>query len=558
MPSAPRVAKERLTSAEAIVRTLRQHGIDTVFGLPGAQMYALWDALAQAKGELRTVTSRHEQGAAYMALGAAKSTGRPAVYTVVPGPGVLNTAAALCTAFGTNAPVLCLTGQVPSAFLGQGRGHLHELPDQLATLASITKWAARIGRPEDAPGLIHEAFRRMQSGRPGPVSLEMCWDLLGAEGEVTIGDGPGTDPHPAIDPDALAAAAKLVAAAKHPMIMVGGGAQHASAAVRALAEMLDAPVTALRSGRGVVAEDHPLGVSSWAAYKLWPDTDLLIGIGSRLELQTMRWGGGMMRRVERPETPVVRIDIDPAEMKRLVPNAGLVADAADGAYALAEAVARKVKKQKGARERIAAAKAAAERDAETVQPMKGYLDAIRAVLPRDGFFVEELCQAGFTSYFAFPVYEPRTYVTAGYQGTLGFGYPTSLGVKVANPGKPVVSISGDGGFLFGLGEVATAVQEKIGVVAVLFNNSAFGNVRRDQAQQFGGRFIGSDLVNPDFIKLAESFGVRAERAATPKALRPALERALAADVPALIEVPVDASSEVSPWPFIMPQPPAGK
>jgi acetolactate synthase-1/2/3 large subunit len=462
----------------------------------------------------------------------------------------------LCTAWGTNAPVLCLTGQVPSDFLGKGRGHLHELRDQLATMRSLTKWAARIDRPEDAPGVIHEAFRQMQSGRPGPVSVEMCWDLLGVEGDVTICDPPAREPNPAIDPDALAEAAKLAANAKRPMIMVGGGAQHASAAVLALAKMLDAPVTAFRGGRGVVAEDHPLGVSSWAAYKLWRDTDLLIGIGSRLELQTMRWGGGMMRRVERPEAPphLIRVDIDPEEMRRLVPHAGIVADAADGAYALAEAVARKVKKQKGARERISAARAAAAEEVETVQPQKGYLDAIRAVLPRDGFFVEELCQVGFTSYFGFPVYEPRTYVTPGFQGTLGFGYPTALGVKVAQPDKAVVSISGDGGFLFGMQELATAAQEKIGVVAVVFNNSGFGNVHRDQMQQYAGRLIGSDLVNPDFMKLAESFGVRGERVTSPAALRPALDKALGADAPALIEVVVPPSGEVSPWPFIMPRP----
>jgi acetolactate synthase-1/2/3 large subunit len=377
---------------------------------------------------------------------------------------------------------------------------------------------------------------------------------------VALCDPPAPEPPPAIDPGALAEAAKLTAHAKHPMIMVGGGAQHASAAVLALAELLDAPVTAFRAGRGVVAEDHPLGVSSWAAYKLWPDTDLLIGIGSRLELQTMRWSGGMMKRVQRlaPPPHVIRIDIDPAEMERLVPHAGLVADAAGGAYALAEAVARKVKKRKGARERIAEAKAAAAREVEAVQPQKAYLDAIRAVLPRDGFFVEELCQAGFTSYFAFPVYEPRTYVTPGFQGTLGFGYPTALGVKVAQPDRAVVSITGDGGFLFGMQELATAAQEKIGVVTVLFNNSSFGNVHRDQVQQYGGRLIGSDFVNPDFMKLADAFGVRGQRVTSAEALRPALERALAEDAPALIEVVIPQPSEASPWPFIMPSPAAPK
>jgi acetolactate synthase-1/2/3 large subunit len=529
--------------------------VDTVFGLPGAQMYPLWDALQRAGDRVRTLSSRHEQGAAYMALGYAKATGRPGVYTVVPGPGVLNTTAALCTAWGCNTPVLCLTGQVPADFLGHGRGHLHELPDQLATLATLVKHARRIDRPADAPRAVAEAWRAMLTGRPGPASLEMCWDTLGESAAVEIPAPLPPLPAPEPDPEAVAAAARLIAGAKHPMIMVGGGAQHAAAEVRALAERLGAPVTAFRSGRGVVAEDHPLGVSSWAAHALWADTDLLIGIGSRLELQTMRWTG-MMRRQERAgaRPQVIRVEIDPAEMERYRPQVGILADAAAGARALTRAAERAGAPGPGDAERIAAAKRAAAAAVAKVQPHVDYLAAIRDVLPRDGFFVEELCQAGFASYFAFPVYEPRTYVTPGFQGTLGFGYPTALGVKAAFPRRAVVSINGDGGFGFNLAELATAVQEKLAVVAVVFNNGAYGNVQRDQEQRYEGRVLGATLTNPDFVKLAESFGMRGERADSPAALRPALERALAADAPALIEVPVERTAEVSPWEFILPPP----
>jgi acetolactate synthase-1/2/3 large subunit len=177
---------------------------------------------------------------------------------------------------------------------------------------------------------------------------------------------------------------------------------------------------------------------------------------------------------------------------------------------------------------------------------------MRAVLPRDGFFVEEVCQAGFTSIYGFPVYVPRTYVTCGCQGTLGFGYSTSLGVKAAHPKKAVLSISGDGGFMFGVQELATAVQHNLGVVSVVFNNNAFGNVMRDQEQRFGGRVIGSELRNPDFVKLAESFGMAGYRVNQPAQLRAVLEKAFAADAPALIEVPVNRAEEVSPWEFLMP------
>jgi acetolactate synthase-1/2/3 large subunit len=191
----------------------------------------------------------------------------------------------------------------------------------------------------------------------------------------------------------------------------------------------------------------------------------------------------------------------------------------------------------------------------TVSPQIDYLDAIRAVLPRDGFFVEEISQVGFTARLGFPVHAPRQYVTCGYQDNLGFGFNTALGVKVANPDRAVVSITGDGGFLFGVQELATAVQYGINVVTVVFNNQGFGNVRRDQVERYGGRFLGAELRNPDFVKLAESFGALGLRARTPAELRDALERAFAADVPAVIEVPLNRGSETSPWPFLHPDPP---
>jgi len=182
-----------------------------------------------------------------------------------------------------------------------------------------------------------------------------------------------------------------------------------------------------------------------------------------------------------------------------------------------------------------------------------YLDVIRQVLPEDGYFVDEISQVGFTAWYGFPVYRPRSYVTAGHQGTLGSGFPSALGVKVAFPDKPVVSITGDGGFMFGVQELATAVKYGINLVTVVFNNNAYGNVRRDQMQAFDGRVIGSDLVNPDFVRLAESFGVEGRRATTPDELRRALEAALKADAPALIEVPVERGSEASPWEFLAPR-----
>jgi acetolactate synthase I/II/III large subunit len=545
-----------ISGGEAIVGSLIENGVDTVFGLPGAQMYPLFDALYRASDRITTYGARHEQGTAYMAFGYARSTGRPGVFSVVPGPGVLNAAAALATAWGCCAPVLCVTGQIPSEFIGRGRGHLHELPDQLATLRTLCKWTARIERPADAPRLINEAFRQMLSGRPGPVAVEMAWDVMGNREQVVFTGQAAIDPAPDPDPEQVLQAAQILAAAKRPMIMLGSGAQHAAKEIRALAEALGAPVSAMRGGRGIVSEEGPLGVSAYAAYLLWKRTDALVAIGTRAEMAYMRWTG-MMELIDRPQAPpyLIRIDIDPAEMGRLKPHAGILADSAAGTRALLDAVQALKRPRRDNRKAIASAKAKALKAVRKLQPQADYLDAIRAALPRDGFFVTELCQAGFVSYTHFPVYEPRTYVSEGFQGTLGAGFQTALGVKVAHPDKAVVSITGDGGFMFGVQELATAAQHGIGLVTVLFNNESFGNVRRDQETRFGGRLIGADLVNPDFMKLAESFGVAAYRVHSPAELSPVLERAIAADRPCLIEAVVERGSEVSPWDLLVFGPP---
>ncbi len=549
-----------MTGGMAIVEQLIANGIDQVFGIPGAQTYPLFDALKLKSDHIRTFGARHEQTCAYMAFGAARARGRPAVFTVVPGPGVLNTTAALCTAMGTNTPVLCLTGQVPSAYMGRGRGHLHELVDQLATLRPLVKWAARIERAADAPGLVNEAFHQMQSGRPGPVVLEMCWDVMAATGHVMTLPASIVPATPPPSPTDVDAAAKLLATAKRPMIFVGSGALEASTEVLALAELLDAPVTSHRGGRGIVAEDHPLGISGWTAHKFWPDMDVAIAIGTRLEMPYMRWPW-LAPLIDRPVAPphIIRIDIDPVEMRRFVPHAAIVADAAAGTRALREAVERLRPKatpqqSRSARAPIAATKTAARREIEIVQPQVGYLDVIRACLPRDGIINTELTQVGFTSYFAYPVFAPRTYISEGFQGTLGYGFPTMLGVKAAKPDTPAVCITGDGGFQFALQELATAKQENIALVTLVFNNAAYGNVLRDQRDRFGNRIIGAVLDNPDFVALAKAYGIAGHRVATPDALRPVLAAALKANAPVLIEVQIPQGSEISPWPFIHPQP----
>ena len=537
-----------MSGAEALLGQIMANGVDTIFGLPGGQLDHFFDAMHNAGDRLRLFGTRHEQGAAYMAFGYARSTGRPGVYTVVPGPGVLNTTAALCSAYATNAPVFCLTGQIPTHGLGRGIGYLHELPDQLATMRTLTKWADRAMTPESAPALVNEGFSQMLSGRSRPVSLEMPMDVMAAKSEVALLDAAALAPRPALDEDAIADAVALLKNARNPLIIAGGGAIAAGPALDQLATMLQAPVVAFRSGRGVVSDRSPLSQMFPAGYELWKKADVVIGIGSRMEQQYLYWKVPAHMKV-------IRIDVDAEELDRIeAPAVAIHADAADAVPALVEKLGRVIDTRASRTDELTELAARIRRDvAERVQPQASYLAAIRAALPDDGYFVDEITQVGYTSWYNFPVYEPRHLITCGYQGTLGYGYATALGVKAAHPDKAVVNIAGDGGFLFTANEMATAAQYNIPLVTVLFNNNKFQNVQRQQKEWFGGRLIASDLQNPDFVKYAESFGIRAERVTTPEALEAAVKAALDRNEPALIEVP--CGDMASPWPFII-RPPA--
>ena len=549
------------TTADVIVRSLIDHGVDTVFGLPGVQTYPLFDAMSRSG--IRIIGARHEQTVAYMAFGYAQATGRTGVYSVVPGPGFLNSSAALISAYGASAPVVCLTGEIPSKFIGRGLGHLHELPDQLATIRSLTKWAATVEHPGQASELTAQAFYHARQGRPRPTAIAVPWDVLAAPAPAPAGAGavrPIPVRTPELDHAAVARAARLLAGASNPMILVGGGARDAAAQVRELSRRLQAPVVSFRAGRGIVDDADPFGFTCAAGYRRWADTDVLLGIGTRLELAWFRWPG-------RPAgLRTVLIDIDQEQAVRLEPDVAVVADAREAAAALAGELDRSAGTSAGGKaeagpqigrpDRSAEFRALKEEMAREVRDVGDdldYLAAIRAALPADGFFVEEICQAGFASYFGFDVHAPRQFITCGYQGTLGFGYPTSLGVKAAFPERPVVSIAGDGGFGFGIGELAAAVQYDLGVVAVVFNNNAFGNVLLDQQRLYAGRDVGARLHNPDFAAAAEAFGAAGYCVRSPEALEVALTKALADRRPAVIEVKTTiGAAAATPWKYLMP------
>ncbi|MCP4359876.1 MAG: hypothetical protein GY796_17860 [Chloroflexi bacterium] len=539
-----------LTGGEAIVQSLIALDVNTIFGLPGVQNDGLFNALHDSKDKIRVIHTRHEQGAAYMAMGYALSLDKPGVYCVVPGPGFLNTTAALSTAYATNAKVLCLTGQIPSSAIGCNIGLLHEIPDQLGMMQRLTKWAARINTPEEAPQLLTAAFSQLLSGRPRPVGLEVPMDVLTKRGEIDLTLVEPETETPPLDLEAINQAAKLLGKANNPMIFVGGGAINAGEAVQALAETLQAPVFSGRNGRGVFSNRHYLSMVVEDGYDMWAEADVVVGIGSRMYRPLSRWGLD-------DEIKIIRIDIDPEAHNTVAPPAvGIIADSQEAVTALISALGKYNRKRPSRRDEMLAHKAAMAEKYAQLEPQLSFVKAIQDELPEDGLFVDEVTQIGFAARFMLPVYHPGSYISTGYQGTLGFGYPTALGVKVAHPDKPILSVSGDGGFMFNVQELATAVQHQISLVTLVFNDGAFGNVRRMQKEDYNGRFIASDLHNPDFVKMAHAFGAQGLRAKTPNDLRRAIRQGFTEKGPTLIEIPVGEMP--SPWPIAYPPPNRGK
>ncbi len=533
-----------MSTAEATVASLIAHGIDTIYALPGVHNDDFFDALFKAGDKIRVVHTRHEQGAAYMALGAALATDKPQAYAVVPGPGLLNTGAALLTAYSMNAPVLAIVGQIPDNDIGRCLGHLHEINDQAGIVARLVDHSALVRDPAAAPKIVAAAMQAMRAGRPGPAAIECAIDMWGRKAEI-VPAAPLPVPQPAIDEDALVAAAKILGSAERPFIVAGGGAQGAAEEVAALSEMLQAPVMGYRRGRGVLSSRNPFSVTLPLGRELWGEADAAIGIGTHMAYPFQHWGLD-------DKIKIVRVDADPAEPARFMqPDAALVGDAKPILRRLLEILPahnRKRASRKPEMEERQAKLAARFRD--KIAPQLGWLEAIRAELPDDGIFVDEVTQMGFAARIALPVYKPRTFLSPGYQDNLGWGYATALGVAHARQDVPVVSINGDGGFMYTANELSTAVRHKIPLTAVVFADGSFGNVRRIQQERFGNRLIASDLANPDFVKFAEAFGVPAERATTPAELRAALKRGFARrDGPTLIEVPVGPMP--SPWEFIL-------
>jgi acetolactate synthase-1/2/3 large subunit len=533
-----------LTGGQALARSLVTQGVTALFALPGVQLDWAIDALYDVRDIIRLVHVRHEQAAAYMADGYARTTGTPGVCMVVPGPGLLNASAGLATAYACSSPVVCLAGQVDSQGIGAGFGLLHEVPHQDRVLASLTKWSARALEPCQIPTLVESAFSQATSGRPRPVALELPPDVLQDSQAVDPAAAHRVTREPG-DPRKIEKAAELLRQAERPVIYSGGGvlASAAWAELSELARLLEAPVVMSVDGRGAMSDRDDLAHTGVTGHALVQEADVVLAVGTRLWQPARVWGLS-------PQASLIRIDADQAEIDRHgAPTIGIRSDARLALTALRNLVDGPRTRQ-SRRPELRARKEAAARQLAAFQPQADLADAIRRALPDDAITVNDLTQMTFFATVGFPVYAPRTFIGPGYQGALGSAFATALGAQVGNPDRTVVALAGDGGFLYSLGELATQRQHALNVVSIVFNDCAFGNVKRTQEQAFGGRVVASELVNPDFVSLARSFGIDAERVDTAPRLEAALRSAVAARRPALIEVSVGLMSNV--WPVIGP------
>ena len=544
-----------MTGGQAVTRALRAEGVEVVFGLPGVQIMHIYDAFFDTR-EVRLITTRHEQTTAYMADGYARSTGRIGVALVVPGPGLYNAGAALSTAYATSSPVMLISGQVHSEGIGRELGALHEVHDQQEAVRPVTKWRHRVTHAEEVPAAIHEAVRQLSTGRPRPVEVEILPDILAAEADVEIIE-PEVYPRPAPDADAVQRAAELLAGARRPLIWSGGGVNlsGASQELQQVAELLNAPVVTTAEGHGALPYAHPLLMGamnySWGPGRdLVPHADVVLAVGTRF---------GSHRRDPaeslNPPQKLINLNVDETEFGRsYAVDVGIATDARVGLQHLAQALrGRGVQGEWDAAELAEIKSRARERIRRAAPQQLSVMDGLRQAIPEDGFVVSGVTSIGAWSTVAYPTERPRTFITSSYMGTLGFAFPTALGIKVGNPDRAVVALCGDGGFMYAVADLATAVQYGIDVVAVVFNNRQYGASKGDQDRRFGRRVIGTVLHNPDFVKLAESFGARGIRVERLEDISEAVQEAIGGQRPTVVEVEV-ADGALAP-PYYMTQPP---
>jgi acetolactate synthase-1/2/3 large subunit len=534
---------ELRTGGEWVVEVLRAEGVRHVFGLPGVHNLAIYDALLR-QHDIAHILSRHEQGSGFMADGYARASGRPGVVVVTTGPGATNVLTPLVEAFASSQPILVLMSDIPVALIGKGLGALHEVPNQIDCFKPVSRWAETISEGRDIPAAVEHAFHLFRTARPGPISLSLPTDLL-----VGKSEGRRESFHagrPACDAQLMEDAARRLRAAKRPLIVAGGGviAAGASGELAALAHRLGAPVITSVMSRGAIPETDPLWVGVLPNYRstqaALESADVILAVGCRFAHRSTK---GLLLKLDfKPEQALIHIDIDPAVIGLMhEPAVGIVGDARDGLRGLMDSLGK--------------GKPAAEWDPAWIhaqrevrwprytEPTDRLIQILRQALEPSAIVVNDQTGLNYWMEWHFPVLEPRTFLYPIGSATLGYGVPAAIGAKVAQPDRQVLAVLGDGGFMFSVNELATAVKYDLGIVFLVLNDQRYGAIKYLQEGIFG-KYGEVDLANPDFPALARAFGAEGARVDGIDELPKALERALGHRGPTLLELPIAVEP---PW-----------
>lgn len=521
----------------AVVETLAANGVDTIFGIPGTHNLELYRGLTAAG--IRAITPRHEQGAGYAAEAYTRVSGRPGVVITTSGPGLINALTAAATAYGESQPMLVISPGPERGTEGHDLGRLHETKSTRAAAEALLRWSRRVDDPDEAAAAVNEAFTSFTGGRPRPVHLEVPLDVLEQGWTGTAVAAEAVAP-PRPGDAALDAAASLLADAERPFVVVGGGAVDASAQVTALAELLGAPVATTVNGKGVVDESHPLSVGASVRLRALQSTvaesDALVVVGSELGDSDL-WEGHLGAHA------VVRVDIEEGQLQKNctadITVLGDAAEAIDGIAARLRESGVACPDPEVARARAAALRLACDAEARGDAGVYAEINAaVRAALPPDGILAGDSSQVTYLgSVHHFPVPAPRRFCYMAGFATLGYGLPAGIGASLAAPGRPVVTLLGDGAFMFSVQELATAVELGLTLPIVVVDSGGYAEIKGQEADR-GIAPIGVDLHVPDLAPMAVAFGAHGVRTADPAALTELVSDALSADRPTVIHLDI--------------------
>jgi thiamine pyrophosphate-dependent acetolactate synthase large subunit-like protein len=541
------VGAER-TGGEWVVEALRAEGVTHVFGVPGVHNLAIYDALLR-QSAITHVLARHEAGAAFMADGYARVTGKPGVVIVTTGPGATNTLTPLVESYAGSMPVLVVMSDVASPLVGRELGALHEVPNQIECFRPVTRWAEAVTEAVAIPLALHGAFDLLRTGRPGPIAISIPNDFLTARVDATPRGG-GHGRRPPCHVTEIREAARLLGGAARPLIIAGGGviAAGAEGELRALARRLDAPVLTTVMGRGAVSERDPLWQAVLpnrrASEAVIKAADVVLAVGCRFAHRSTQ--GLLLNLSFDPGQTLIHLDLDPRVIGALFkPQLAIVGDARDGLAGLGEALGPGPAASAWDHEWRRRFRAAAS--PRYTAELARLVETLRGALPDDAIVVNDQTGLNYWMEWRFPVLAPRTFLYPVGSATLGYGVPAAIGAKIARPERPVACVVGDGGFMYSVNELATAVKYRLPIVFLVMNDERYGAIKWLQEKMFEGRWGETDLANPDFPALARAFGAHGERVASVDALGAAISRALAADRPTVLEFP--ATGIEPPWEF---------